>query len=389
LEGVKSGGATFPAEASLSRFDVRGKPFYTLILRDVNERFEAKQRISSLAAEAEYLREEIRALHNFDEIVGHSAPLLRSLRDVREVADSDASVLLFGETGTGKGLFARAIHDGSRRRDRPLVTVNCSAIPSNLMESEFFGHEKGAFSGATAKREGRFSLADGGTLFLDEIGELPLDLQAKLLRVLQEGEFEPVGSSRTRKVDVRVLAATNRELTRAVEEGAFRQDLYYRLNVFPIHIPPLREREDDVILLADAFVKKFAARAARRFEPLSDECIRRLKSYNWPGNVRELENVIERAVLTSRAERLDLDRALPESDAKGRVTLPVERGSSRPTRVLTIEEMRELERENILLALEACDWVVSGKGGAAEVLGMRPSTLSSRLKALAIKRPQR
>ncbi|MGD8868309.1 MAG: sigma 54-interacting transcriptional regulator, partial [Gemmatimonadales bacterium] len=373
LEAVRSEAVEFPAEASLSRFEVRGRPFYSLILRDVNDRLEAERRIRSLTAEAEYLREEVRALGDFDRIIGESESLLRALSDVREVAESDSTVILFGETGTGKELFARAIHDASRRRDGPLVKVNCAAIPANLVESEFFGHEKGAFTGATAKREGRFALADGGTILLDEVGELSLDLQAKLLRVLQEGEFEPIGSSRSRNVDVRVLAATNRDLARAVEVGAFREDLYYRLNVFPIRIPPLRERGDDVILLAEAFVDRFSTRLGRRIEPLSEDCTRRLKAYSWPGNVRELQNVIERAVITSRDGTLNLDRALaePQAAAASTQTAP----SVESQRVRTVDELRELERRNILLALETCGWVVSGRRGAARLLRMHPSTL--------------
>ena len=240
LKAVGASGEKFEAEATLSRFDLGREPFYTLILRNVNERLEAEQRIRSLTVETEYLREEIKELLNCDEIIGQSEPLLRLLHDVKEVSQTDATVLILGETGTGKELIAWAVHFASRRRDKPLVKVNCAAIPAALIESEFFGHEQGAFTGATKKRDGRFALAHGGTIFLDEVGELPIDLQVKLLRVLQEGEFEPVGSSQTRKVDVRVLAATNRDLQQAVRDGKFREDLYYRLNVFPIEVPPLR-----------------------------------------------------------------------------------------------------------------------------------------------------
>jgi PAS domain S-box-containing protein len=293
-------GENFQAEATLSRFDVEREPFYTLILRNVNDRLEAEQKIRSLTVEAEYLREEISALVGSDEIVGRSEALLKVLADVKQVAVTDASVLILGETGTGKELIARAVHRASRRRHKPLIKVNCAAIPATLIESEFFGHEPGAFTGATKKRDGRFALAHGGTIFLDEIGELPLDLQSKLLRVLQEGEFEPVGSSQTRKIDVRVIAATNRDLERSVVEGKFREDLYYRLNVFPLQVPPLRERRDDIGTLAAAFAQKFAKRMGRSLEPLSGDCLRRLLAYGWPGNVRELQNIIERAVITSR-----------------------------------------------------------------------------------------
>jgi transcriptional regulator with PAS, ATPase and Fis domain len=370
----------FPAEASLARSEQGRQAFYTLVLRNVNDRLEAERKIHSLTAEAEYLREEIRALEHFDDIVGHSEPLLRVLKDIQQVAVTDATVLILGETGTGKELIARAIHAGSLRRDRPLIKVNCSAIPATLMESEFFGHEKGAFTGATGKREGRFALADGGTIFLDEIGDLPLDLQAKLLRVLQEGEFEPVGSSRTQRVNVRVVAATNRDLGKAVLDGAFRSDLYYRLNVFPISLPPLRERDDDVVLLAEAFVNRFAKRHGQNLTGLTADDRRRLRAYEWPGNVRELQNVIERAVITARNGRLNLDRALPENAT---VTPPPQPAGE----ILTATELTQLERQNIQRALEATGWRIAGKDGAAARLGMKPSTLASRMKVLKIQRP--
>ncbi len=375
---------TFPAEASLSRFENRGRTFHTLILRNVNDRLEAERQIDALTAQAEYLREEIKALHNFDEILGQSAALRRVLEDVQQVAPTDAVVLIQGETGTGKELFARAIHAASARRDRPLVTVNCAAIPATLMESEFFGHEKGAFTGATSRREGRFALANGGTLFLDEVGELPLDLQGKLLRVLQEGTFEPVGSSVTRKADVRVVAATNRDLRQEVKEGRFREDLYYRLNVFPLRLPPLRERVEDIPILAEAFVKRFGRRLGRRLASLTPDCLRRLQACAWPGNVRELENVIERAVITAQNGRLNLDRALPEADT---VSAPPVASAALPEpNIRTVRELEELERENIRRALAAAGGRVAGEGGAASLLGMKPSTLNSRIKALGIKR---
>ncbi|NIO07355.1 MAG: Fis family transcriptional regulator, partial [Deltaproteobacteria bacterium] len=257
--------------------------------------------------------------------------------------------------------------------------------PANLMESELFGHEQGAFTGATKKRDGRFTLADGGTIFLDEIGELPLDLQVKLLRVLQESEFEPVGSSRTRKVNTRILAATNRDLQQAIQQGEFREDLYYRLNVFPIQVPPLRDRADDIPRLASSFAKKFTLRMGRTLEPLSEKCIRRLKGYSWPGNVRELENVIERAIITSPGNEITLDRALPEREetpSTDRGTL----GGEGHQAVRTIQEIEELERANLIRALESCGWRVSGNNGAAKLLGINPSTLSSRMKALGISR---
>jgi len=380
------GGENFQAEATLSRFDLEREPFYTLILRNVNERLEAEQKIRSLTVETEYLREEISALVGSDEIVGRSAALMSVLGDVKEVAPTDATVLVLGETGTGKELIARAIHAASRRRHKPLIKVNCAAIPAALMESEFFGHEQGAFTGATKKREGRFALAHGGTLFLDEIGELPLDLQSKLLRVLQEGEFEPVGSSQTRKIDVRVIAATNRDLAQAIRDGKFREDLFYRLNVFPIGLPALRERPDDIDTLASAFAQRYAQRIGRTLQPLSGDCLARLKAYSWPGNVRELQNIIERAVITSRDGRLNLDRALPESvNASGAERVPED---ERAPGVRTAKELLELERDNLIAALEVSDWKVAGDNGAARLLGMKPTTLSSRIKALGIERPR-
>ena len=385
LNAQSASGEAFPAEATVSRFDMGREAFYTLILRNVNARLQARQKIRSLTVEAEYLREEIKELQS-DEIVGQSEPLARVLRDIQEVAGTDANVLILGETGTGKELIARAIHRKSHRCEKPLIKVNCAAMPATLIESELFGHEQGAFTGATKKREGRFALADGGTIFLDEIGELPVELQVKLLRVLQEGEFEPVGSSRTQKVDVRVIAATNRDLKQATQVGKFREDLYYRLNVFPIELPPLRERGDDISLLASTFANKFAQRMGRLIEPLSEACIGRLKAYGWPGNVRELQNVIERAVITARDGRLNLDRALPES-AKEMIAEAV-LSAETPKRVRTAKELEELERANLMAALEATGWRVAGETGAAQLLGMKPTTLSSRIKALGIERPR-
>ena len=384
LAATNDHGGSFQAEATLSRFDLEREPFYTLILRNVNERLEAEQKIRSLTVETEYLREEISSLVGADEIIGGSEALRKVLADVKEVAVTDATVLILGETGTGKELIAHAIHRSSRRRDRPLIKVNCATMPATLIESELFGHEQGAFTGATKKREGRFALAHGGTIFLDEVGELPLDLQSKLLRVLQEGEFEPVGSSQTRKVDVRVLAATNRDIESAARTGKFREDLYYRLNVFPIQVPPLRERRGDVGSLAAGFAKKFAQRMGRSIQPLSDDCIRRLEAYRWPGNVRELQNIVERAVITSRDGRLNLDRALPES--VNTVAGAVTNDSSTVQRVHTAKELEELERNNIIAALKSTEWKVAGENGAAQLLGVKPTTLSSRMKALGIER---
>jgi PAS domain S-box-containing protein len=385
LTGKTADGAAFPAEATLSVFDSHAGHQATLILRNVNERREAERRIQALTDEAEYLRAELRELGRSDEMVGRSPGLAQVLRDVAQVGPAETTVLILGETGTGKELIARAVHAASARRDRPLVKVNCAAIPAGLIESEFFGHERGAFTGATGKRDGRFTLADGGTIFLDEVGELPLELQGKLLRVLQEGEFEPVGSSRTRTVDVRVVAATNRDLRRAVGEGKFREDLYYRLAVFPISLPPLRERGDDVVLLADQLAQQCARRLGRRIAPLAPAQAARLKAYAWPGNVRELQNVVERAVLTARDGQLNLERALPVAAAE----VPSGSGDAAPSEapVLTAEELSRIERQNLVRALERCGWRIAGESGAARLLGVAPSTLTSRMKALGISRP--
>lgn len=378
-------GEAFPAEATVSRYALYRQKFTTVILRNVHDRVEAEQKIQSLTAEAELLREELQALHQDGTLIGDSPALKQVLRDIAQVAKTDATVLITGETGTGKELVARAVHAASARRERPLITVNCAAIPVALIESELFGHEAGAFTGATKKREGRFSLADKGTIFLDEIGELPLELQAKLLRVLQEGEFDPVGSSRTRKVDVRVLAATNRDLPTFVSEGKFREDLFYRLDVFPLRLPPLRERGDDSVRLASVFMQRFAQKMGRAVAPLNADDVRRLTSYGWPGNVRELQNVIERAVITATQGRLNLERALPEPIMKS--SPPDQAGQSELGTIRTAKELEELERANILRALEATKWKVSGEQGAAKLLGINASTLSSRMKALKIPKP--
>lgn len=386
LSAIRTDGTEFPAEATLSQYQMGGRSFYTLILRNVNERLEAEQKIRSLTIETEFLKEELHELQHFGDILGNSPALLNVLRDIQQVADTEATVLLSGETGTGKEVMARAIHaNNSRRRDHPFVKVNCAAIPATLIESEFFGHEQGAFTGATKRREGRFSLADGGTIFLDEIGELPFDLQGKLLRVLQEGEFEPVGSSHTTKVNVRILAATNRDLQKEVQEGKFREDLYYRLNVFPIHLPPLRERGEDVLMLANTFVQHFAQRMGRTVAPLTPDSLKRLTAYHWPGNVRELQNVIERAVITAKNGQLNLDRALPDVEEK--LSSPHESVQQEAAPCIrTIQELENFERQNILLALEQSGWKVSGEKGAAKLLGINSSTLASRMKALGITR---
>ncbi len=390
LEGRRADGATFPAEASLSRFQLGGERRYTLILRNVRDQIEAERRIAALASESAYLQEEIGGLYNLGEILGRSRPCREMHASIQMVGPTDATVLIQGETGTGKELVARAIHRASRRAAKPLIKVNCAAIPASLVESEFFGHERGAFTGATQRRIGRFGLADNGTIFLDEIGELSPDLQAKLLRVIQEGEFEPVGSSQTRKVDVRVIAATNRDLKAEISAGRFREDLYYRLSVFPVHVPPLRQRSDDIGILAEAFLRNFCQRAGRGLLDLTPEGIRRLRAYHWPGNVRELQNVVERAVILSQGQTLKLDGVLPQEQAD-MASNPVIDGNGGPAdreAPRTAGELRELERVNTLRALEQCGWKISGKAGAARALGLAPSTLTSRMKSFGIHRPR-
>jgi len=333
---------------------------------------ELKNRLSD---EKLYLEEEIRTEYTFEEIVGESPALKRVLSQVETVAATDSSVLVLGETGTGKEVIARAIHDLSPRREHTFVKVNCAAIPTGLLESELFGHEKGAFTGAIAQKVGRFELAHRGTLFLDEVGDIPLELQPKLLRVLQEKEFERLGSTRTLRVDVRVVAATNRDLTQMVEERLFRSDLYYRLNVFPIVVPPLRERAEDIPLLVRYFAQKHARRMDRRIETIPTEEMEALTRYQWPGNVRELENLIERAVILSRGPALHVP--LPEDRLSG------EAPAASP---VTLEAA---EREHILRALRDTNWVIAGPNGAAARLGMKRTTLQSRMAKLGISRPGR
>ena len=326
-----------------------------------------------LEAENLYLQEEIRTEHNFEEIVGNSPALLAALEEVEQVAGTDSTVLLVGETGTGKELFARALHSRSRRKDRPLVKVNCGAIPAGLVESELFGHVRGAFTGALDKRVGRFELAHGGTIFLDEVVELPLETQVKLLRVLQEREFEPVGGSRTVHVDVRVLAASNRDLEQAVASGTFRADLLYRLNVFPVRIPPLRERRSDIPLLITFFLDSLSKKLGKRLDGLSRGSMERMKSYSWPGNVRELQNVVERAAVLARGPILEIERDLLGAHAPGR------EADAAGTLV-------ELERSHIQAALKSTGGVVEGPRGAASILGLHPNTLRSRIKKLGLER---
>ena len=331
---------------------------------------EIEQLKERLHRENIYLKEEIRLLGEHSEIVGQSAAMKKVLAQVEQVAKTESTVLILGETGTGKELLARSIHKLSRRKDRPLVTVNCASLPPTLIESELFGREKGAYTGALTKMIGRFEIADGSTLFLDEIGEIPLELQSKLLRVLEEGNIERLGSTKTLHVDVRIVAATNRDIAREVKEGRFRTDLYYRLNVFPIVIPPLRERSEDIPLMVWAFVKEFQKKMGKEIENISKKSMESLQSYSWPGNVRELRNVLEHAMIVSR------DKTLAVQAPK--LT------SSETSDTCNLEDM---ERRHIVSVLERNGWRVGGKGGAAEVLGLKRSTLYSKMKKLGINRP--
>jgi formate hydrogenlyase transcriptional activator len=352
---------------------------------DVTERKESEAKLLRALAEVErlknqlqaenlYLKEEVKLSHNFGEIVGGSEALKKALYLVERVAATGATVLILGETGTGKELLARAVHDLSARKDGPFIKVDCGAIPAGLIESELFGHEKGAFTDAIKRRTGRFELADGGTIFLDEIGDLPLDLQTKLLRVLQEGAFERVGGMRTIKTDSRVVAATNRDLSLRIGSGAFREDLYYRLATFPILLPPLRERPEDVPALALHFIKKYSAKLGKRIESVPQQLVEKLQAYHFPGNVRELENLIERAVILSAGPTLQMD----VSFTAPRQTAPEPEGP---------QTLEEVERSHILRVLEACNWRIEGPQGAARLLGLHPSTLRSRLRKLNVNRP--
>ena len=382
-------GTSFPVEyISTPIRDERGKLVGAVVtFKDITERKRAEQALrtalteveqlkSRLQAENIYLQEEIKLDHNFEEIISRSDALKKVLRKVEQVASTDATVLILGETGTGKELFARAIHNLSLRKDRPLVKVNCAALPPGLIESELFGHEKGAFTGALSRKIGRFELADGGTILLDEIGDLPLDLQAKLLRVLQEGEFERVGGSHTLNADVRVIAATNRDLKKAITAGNFREDLYYRLNVFPIALPPLRERTGDIPLLVRHFARKYGQKVGKVIDKIPQKVMTALQAYSWPGNVRELENIIERAVILSPGSTIEPDEMLD-------LVRTIE---AQPTTSLTLEEV---ERNHILKVLEEARWRIEGKRGAAVRLGLNPSTLRSRIEKLNIQKFQK
>jgi PAS domain S-box-containing protein len=388
-------GSGFPVEYTSTPIMDGGHPVGAVVVfRDVSQRREAQQELhqaleevkslkNKLEIENAYLQEELSGEHHFHEIVGQSDAIKSIMRRIGLVAPTDANVLITGESGTGKELIARAIHQASDRRDRPLIRVNCAAIPKDLFESEFFGHIKGAFTGAINDRVGRFELADGGTLFLDEVGEIPLELQGKLLRVLQDQQFERVGENRTRAVSVRVIAATNRELKTEVKEKQFREDLYFRLNVFPIESVPLRRRIEDIPLLAQEFLERACVRFNRPRLTLRISDVETLKAYHWPGNVRELENVIERQVITAD-RHLDFDLT---SRDQGELSVPDDKqppARHSGTEVMTDKDIQTLERNNLIRALTATAGRVSGDDGAAAMLGMKPTTLSSRLKKLNI-----
>ena len=346
-----------------------------------------EQERARLSAQNIYLQEEIKSDHNFEEIIGATAGLAAVMAKVTRVAATDASVLITGESGTGKELIARALHSRSARAEKPFIKVNCAALPISLVESELFGHERGAFSGAIQRRIGRFELAHTGTIFLDEIGEMPMDVQVKLLRVLQEHEFERIGNSHPIRADVRVVAATNRDLQKSMHEGGFRADLFYRLNVFPIALPPLRERLGDIPLLTHFFVQKHASRLARRIEAVDAESLRRLAQYSWPGNIRELENVIERALILSSTPILRIDPDFFGIEENHSIP-PVEEAAlaSAPLSASPGSDLDSIQREHILSVLREVHWVIEGRDGAAVRLGLKPGTLRHRMKRLGIKR---
>jgi PAS domain S-box-containing protein len=389
---IRKDGALMEALVN-ARIDLRDpeKPVTYFAVKDVTEQNKLNRQLQVVAKEnvrlrqeleneRDYLREEVKVAMNFGQIIGESIELRKMLSKIEAVADTSASVLVQGESGTGKELIARVIHDQSRRSSGPLVKVNCAAIPAELFESEFFGHAKGAFTGAYKDRIGKFAFADGGTLFLDEIAEIPMDLQSKLLRVIQEGEFTPVGENRIIKTDIRLVAATNKDLESLINDGKFREDLFYRISVFPINVPSLRERGDDVIQIASHFLQLACNELGKRPMLLGKKDTNLLTQYGWPGNIRELKNVIERSVILSNDQELRLDIAMSDlSDHSKRYAIPT---SSLVLKhdIMTDDDLDVLHRSNILKALEVCNWRVSGAGGAAEVLGVKPTTLYDRMK---------
>ncbi|MFD2230218.1 sigma-54 interaction domain-containing protein [Alkalimarinus sediminis] len=356
-----------------------------VVFKDISERKQADEQLKAalsqveklketLQAENHYLREEIKEEHNFSKIIGNSPALHQILTQIEHVAPTNASVLIQGDSGTGKELIARAIHSASNRKDRPLVKVNCGAISPNLVESELFGHEKGAFTGALQQRIGRFELANGGTLFLDEVGELPLDIQVKLLRVLQEGEFERVGSSTTQKIDVRIIAATNRNILDMIDNATFRSDLYYRLSVFPIQVPSLQQRKEDLPMLVNHIMGRLNQALGKKYEAISASSLEQLNHYHWPGNIRELQNILERAAIVGHPPILEVNN-LPNQIQQTTTTLPAS------------TTLAEVERQHIINTLNSVNWIIAGKQGAAAMLDLPPSTLRSKMKKLAITRP--
>ncbi len=387
-------GSSFPVEYTSTPIKQDGKLLGAVVVfNDVTKRKQAEEELQKAYAEVEkmkqrleaentYLQEEIRTKHNFKEIVGQSCPIKQVLNQIELVAPTMANVLIIGESGTGKELIARAIHDRSERSDRPLIRVNCAAIPNELFESEFFGHMRGSFTGAIKNRTGRFELADGGTIFLDEVGEIPIDLQSKLLRVLQEGQFERVGDEATRTVDVRIIAATNRDLRKEVEKGNFREDLYFRLNVFPVEAVPLRDRLDDIPLLAEHFITIICKRINREIPKLTNANVKQLQTYAWGGNIRELQNVIERAIIVGKGNRLIFN--LPKN--KNEHIDAVQESVNSTDSDLPYNEIERLARDkiNIIAALTYTRGKISGAEGAAELLGIKPTTLASRMKSLGI-----
>ena len=357
-----------------SKPDASGEFTRTMFI-DITDKVLMKQEKENLQAENSYLQDEIKFTHNFEEIISKSKLFHKVLHQIEQVASTDATVLILGESGTGKELLARAVHNISKRNNKALIKINCANLPANLIESELFGHERGAFTGAMEKKIGRFELADNGTIFLDEIGELPVALQSKLLRVLQEGEFERLGNPKTMKVDVRVIAATNRNLKEAIKKKEFREDLFYRLNVFQIVAPPLRERKEDIPLLVKHFVKKYSGKMGRDIKTIPEKVVKALMNYDWPGNVRELENKVERALILNHGSTLQYGDWIPTFD------YVTSEGNGAP-----LVTMEEVEKAHIIRILERTKWKLSGKNGAAELLGLNPNTLYSRMKKLGIQK---
>jgi len=394
LYALRSDGKEFSVDIALIPLDLEGEQFVGTQLRDMTWRTEHAEKLQASLAEVQRLKSQIEAenltlhrelstQHGYEEIVGHSPVLQHVLAQVDKVAPTNATVLITGETGTGKELLARAVHQHSKRREMLFLPVNCASLPANLMESELFGHEKGAFTGATSERMGRFEQANHGTIFMDEIGDMPLEAQAKVLRVLQSGDFERVGSTRLRQTDVRVVAATNKDLKEEVREGRFRRDLYHRLSTFPLHMPPLRERREDIPLLTSFLIGRKARQLGRTIKQIPKGAMERLMAYDWPGNVRELENVLERSIILSPGQVIQSNtiHLISTLEASER---PHEAPGKFPA---GYETLRGNEFSHILRVCEGCNWKIKGPGGAAQKLGLNPGTLYSRMKKLGIKRP--